>query len=94
MTVSLFVMKGPYDEQLKWSMKGAYEVKLLNKDSDSMHHSALYTVSDQNTHKPFGKRNVYPAWYSNMFISHNALTAPTKGFLKDDNICFQVCNTP
>ena len=91
MTVCLYLMKGPYDEQLKWPMKGEYEVKLLNQISNSMHHSVTSSIIASNSRKPHGKRNEYAAWYSKLFISHDDLTTATKGFLKDDNIYFQVC---
>ena len=82
-------MKGPYDEQLKWPMKGHYEVKLLNQNSDSMHHSVTCSVSF--SYKPTCKGTLYEAWYSNLFISHRDLTTATNGFLKDNNIYFKVC---
>ena len=91
MSVSLYLMKGPYDEQLKWPMKGEYEVKLLNQISNSMHHSVTCTVLLNNSYKPTTKRNTFGAWFSYFFISHDVLTTATKGFLKDDNIYFQVC---
>ena len=91
MTVCLHLMKGPYDEQLKWPMEGEYEVKLLNQISDFMHHSVTCSILLQYSHKPTGKRNTFPTWYSKLFIPHNDLTAAAKGFLKDDNIYFQVC---
>ena len=90
LSVSLYVMKGPHDEQLEWPMKGEYEVKLLNQNSDSMHHSVTSSINVDNSYKPTGTRNKYAAWYSKMFISHDALTA-TKHFLKGDNIYFRVC---
>ena len=89
-TVCLFVMKGPYDDHLNWPIRGEYEVKLLNQTSNSMHHSVICTICEQNSHKPIGNRNKYAAWYSEYFVSHDFLTT-TKGFIKDDNIYFQVC---
>ena len=38
MTVGLILMKGPYDDQLRWPVKGHCEVKLLNQISNSEHH--------------------------------------------------------
>ena len=91
MTVGLYLMKGPYDEQLKWPMEGEYEVELLNQISNSMHRSLTCSILLPNSCKPTSRRNAYAVWYSNLFISHDDLTAPTKCFLKDDNIYFQVC---
>ena len=38
MTVGLILMKGPYDDQLRWPVKGHCEVKLLNQIGNSEHH--------------------------------------------------------
>ncbi|XP_065887532.1 TNF receptor-associated factor 2-like [Dysidea avara] len=38
LTVHLFLMKGPYDDQLRWPLKGHCEMKLLNQISNSEHH--------------------------------------------------------
>ena len=83
-----------YEGSIWWTAQvakeGEYEVKLLNQISNSMHHSVTDSVNWPNSCKPTSKRNEYAAWYSELFISHDALTA-TKGFLKDGNIYFQVC---
>ena len=52
LSVFLYIMKGPYDKQLKWPMKGEYKVELLNQNSDSMHHSVTCTVREQYAYKP------------------------------------------
>ena len=90
MTVCLYLLKGPYDEQLQWPMKGEYEVKLLNQNSDSMHHSVTNSINYRNSDKPTAKRNEFASWHSQFFISLTALTA-TNCFLKDDSIYIQVC---
>ena len=90
MSVSLFIMMGPYDEQLQWPMKGDYEVKLLNQNSDSRHHSVTSSIIEYNSGKPTAKRNQYCSWYSPKFISHKDLTATTN-FLKDDKIYLKIC---
>ena len=45
---------------------------------------------EQYAYKPTNIRNECAAWYVSVFISHDALTA-TNGFLKDNNLYFQVC---
>ena len=39
--ISVFtrILKGPYDEKLRWPLTGTIEVELLNQDSDSFHYS-------------------------------------------------------
>ena len=88
-TVCLFMMKGPYDEQLQWPMKGKYEVKLLNQFSNTMHHSITGSIIGENSYKPTSMRNRYCSWYSKAFISHETLTTSSH-FLKDDNLYFKV----
>ena len=89
MTVAFYILKGPYDELLQWPMKGKCEVRLLNQNSDSMHHSVTCSINEQNSAKPVGNPRL-PSWYSQKFIPHSNLTAQN-GFLIDDNIYIQVC---
>ena len=37
--VFLHFMKGSHDDELTWPLKAEYEIKLLNRISDSEHHS-------------------------------------------------------
>ena len=90
MSVCLFVMKGPYDEQLEWPVKGNYEVKLLNQNSNNMHYSVTGSIIAISSDKPTAIRNKYASWYSEMFIPHKTLIITTNGFLKDDNMYFCV----
>ena len=73
-------MKGQYDEQLKWPMNGKCEVKLLNQISNDMHHSVTCEVLKQFAHKPIKERNMYAAWNSQYFISHDLSHYCYKGF--------------
>ena len=41
LSVKLYVMKGPYDDQLAWPFEGYCKVKLLNQISDTEHHLGL-----------------------------------------------------
>ena len=61
LSVSLYLMKGLYDDKLTWPLEGKFEVKLLNQASDDTHHSetvyfdddtpaeAVYGVMDDDT---------------------------------------------
>ena len=88
-SVGLYIMKGPYDEQLQWPMKGKYEVKLLNQFIDSIHHSITDSIKRLGSNKPAMIRNAFWSWNSKMFISHKTLTTSNL-FLKDDNLYFKV----
>ncbi|XP_065888321.1 TNF receptor-associated factor 5-like [Dysidea avara] len=93
MTVVLWLMKGLYDDQLRWPLKGHCEVKLLNQSSNSEHHLGNGKYWG-NGHKRviYGERNVFSMWYTNQFISHEHLhkITPTCQYLKDDSIFLQV----
>ena len=85
LTVYLFLMKGPYDDQLRWPLKGHCEVKLLNQISNSEHHLVNGEYKDDG-HKRVtsGKSNTWYMWYSTCRIT------PTCQYLKDDSIFLQV----
>ena len=89
LSVYLSLMKGPYDDQLKWPLNGHCEVKLLNQISNSEHHlgKGKYQVSGHQ--KITGGACM---WYSERFISSEDIhkTTPTHQYLKDDSIFFQV----
>ena len=91
MSVALYIMKGPYDGQLEWPMKGTYKVTMLNQSSNSMHHSVTHSVTVNSSHRPsyFSDRNLHASWHSESFISHEHLTTSNQ-FLKDDNLYFKV----
>ena len=41
LSVFLYLMKGPHDDELTWPLRGNFEIKLLNQISDSEHHSMI-----------------------------------------------------
>ena len=95
LTVRLYLMKGPYDEQLKWPLKGHCEVKLLNQISDSEHHlSNGKYYNDAGHPRVVGERirSDTAIWYSNVFILDKGLRENTAAcqYLKDDCIFLQV----
>ncbi|XP_065887461.1 TNF receptor-associated factor 3-like isoform X1 [Dysidea avara] len=93
MTIFLILMEGPYDDQLRWPLKGHCEMKLLNQISNSEHHLENGRYQD-NGHKRVtsGERCSYAMWFSIKFISHEHLQkiTPTCQYLKDDSIFLQV----
>ena len=46
LSVFLFLMKGPYDDELTWPLRGKFEIKLLNQISDNEHHSMTSKYDD------------------------------------------------
>jgi len=46
LSVFLYLMKGPHDDELTWPLRGRFEVKLLNQISDCEHHSEIVHFND------------------------------------------------
>ncbi|XP_065887553.1 TNF receptor-associated factor 3-like isoform X2 [Dysidea avara] len=99
MSVALFLMKGPYDDQLRWPLKGHCEMKLLNQISNSEHHLGNGEYQDDYRKRvtsgvvvSSGEKANYPMWYTLQFISREHLhkITPTCQYLKDDSIFLQV----
>jgi len=93
LSVGLILMKGPYDCQLRWPLKGHCEVKLLNQISNSEHHlrDGIYGVKG---HKRVtcGASSGFYMWHSHDFISNEHLQkiTPKRQYLKDDSIFITV----
>ena len=93
MKVFLYLMKGPYDDQLRWPLEGHCEVKLLNQISNREHHLGNGEYQDVGHERVTSKeRCTYNMWNSHEFISHEDLhkITPTCQYLKDDSIFLQV----
>jgi len=99
MSVSLFLQKGPYDNMVKWPMRGEFEVKLLNQFKDSYHHeesidfdddtptaAAFRVTDDEIASIGFGDEEFIS--YSD--FDHSKDEDPDCLYLKDDCIFFQV----
>jgi len=88
-------MKGPHDDEVKWPLRGKFEIKLLNQISDSQHHSVTVTFSDSitsNVDKRVTDGERARGWGKPQFISNEDLykTTPLHQFLKDDCLFIQV----
>ena len=96
LSVFLYLMKGPHDDELTWPLRGKFEIKLLNQISDSEHCSK--TVNYQNTdNKKITSRvtdgdRAASALGKAKYFSNEDLhkTTPTCQYLKDDCLFFQV----
>ena len=96
LSVFLYLMKGPHDDELTWPLRGMFEIKLLNQISDSEHHSMTVTYADDMKSSSAdrvikGDKNT-KGWGYHQFISNEDLheTTPTCQYLKDDCLFFQV----
>ena len=85
LSVYLYIMNGPYDDQLRWRLKGRFQVTLLNQIWDGGYHSVSYwNHAERDQLRPF--------WYCEEFISHDSLYKinATCQFIKDDCLFFEV----
>jgi len=48
LSIYLCLMKGPYDDELPWPLKGMFQVKALNQINDNSHHAVTRSVDNVN----------------------------------------------
>ena len=98
LSIFLYLMKGPHDDELTWPLRGKFEIKLLNQISDSEHHSLTVTYNDRASdinavvdRVTEGDRSEN-GWGHHQYISNEDLNkiTPTCQYLKDDCLFFQV----
>ena len=95
LSMFLYVMKGIYDDQLTWPLKGTFDIKLLNQLGENEHLSA--TITFDNHTKKQGSRvlleNVAATgWGCHRLISNDDLceNTPTCQFLKNDCVYLEL----
>ena len=92
----LYLMKGHHDDELKWPFRGRFKVKLLNQISDGEHDSGVLVYDDSTpqcyTSRLIENERAIHGWGFSKFVSHEQLykATPTRQYLKDDYIFFQV----
>ena len=95
MSVFMVLMRGPYDDDLSWPLRGKFEMKLLNQINDIEHHSknnpydhdATDDVADR-----VAKGEKALGWGNEKYISNNDLYKTTAScqYLKSDQVFFQI----
>ena len=98
LSVFLYLMKGSHDDELTWPLRGKFEIRLLNRISDSEHHLETMTYDDDDDDEfeyadrvTKGDKSAF-GFGTDDFISNEDLqkTTPTCQYLKDDCLFFQV----
>ena len=87
LSVFLYLMKGPHDDELTWPLRGNFEVKLLNQISDNEHYSMIIGFDDVRVVE--GNRATR-GWGYQRFISYEHKSTPACRYLKADCLFFQV----
>ena len=91
----LYLMKGPYDEQLAWPFTGKVNVSLLNQLADEEHVSKTWTYTGRyaeicGSRVTDGKHG--KGLMESLFVSNECLSKSTSAcqYLKDDCLYFKV----
>ena len=95
LSVTLYVMRGLHDDKLAWPLKGEFEVKLLNQDSDDTHHSETVYFDDDTpadaVYRVMDNDRANEGFGDDEFISHDDFYDSTLyTYIKNDNIFFQI----
>ena len=95
--VSIFVylMRGEYDDQLKWPFRGVIKIQLLNQSRDEGHWEKTVRfddrvgVDDECAGRVVGKKRA-AGWGQSKFIAHTELNTENKEYLKNNCLKFRI----
>ena len=91
LSVYLYILHGPHDDQLDWPLKGSFTIELLNQLEDKNHHrGTLDFHDDEDIFKPGGN------WGYDTFIEQSKLdfnSYRNTQFLKDNKLYIRVTQT-
>ena len=95
LSVYLFLMKGPHDDELTWPLRGKFEIKLFNQIKDRHHHLLTIRYCEKcpsNTTSRVTTSKYSRGWGNSHFITNKHLYQQTtsRQFLKNDCLFFQV----
>ena len=90
MSVFLSLMKGEFDNQLKWPFRGSITVQLLNQEADAEHYTDCITyrdgTPDQMAGRVMDERRLAKPWGKVKFIAHQSVLPK---FVKSN--CLKFC---
>jgi len=95
LSLFLYLMKGPHDNEVAWPLRGKFAVKLLNQISDCEHYTVIVTYGTHTPDKYAGRvtdDDRGEGWGRAKFISNVDLhkVTLTCQYVKDDCIYLQV----
>ena len=89
-SVYVYLMRGEYDDQLKWPFCGDITIQLLNQRRDEGHKVFTLRFNDDDYVGKVVKQEMGGGWGYEKFIAHIKLIAEDKEFLKKDCLKFQI----
>ena len=95
LSVFLYLMKGPHDDELTWPLRGKFEIKLLNQIKDNEHCSVMVMYNfftPDGVGRIAGNEKKDDGCGETRFISNKSLNKVTRTcrYLKDNCLFFQV----
>ena len=92
-SVDVHLMRGEFDDNLKWPFRGNIIIQLLNQLEDKGHYTRTLPFTDEtsafNRRVTTGERGLgYPTLIAHSDLNHNS--AKNRQYLKDDHLCFRV----
>ena len=93
--VSVFVclMRGEYDDQLKWPFRGNITIQLLNQSRDEGHREKTVFFDDRADDGTAGRvvgKERAKGWGNHQFIAHTELNTENKEYLKNNCLKFRM----
>ena len=90
LSVYMYLMKGPHDDELTWPLRGMFTIQLLNQISDSGHR--LHSCIDHRVGRVTEGDRSEHGWGTSHFTSNQDLSSTTTRcrFLKGDCLFFRV----
>ena len=93
-SVFLYVAKGPYDENLRWPLRGKFQISLLNQVTDDEHVTVTMTYDDDTPDSCASRieddDDERDSMDSDLFKDLHKAT-PTCAYVKNDCILMRVC---
>ena len=97
MSIYTYVMRGPFDDYLKWPFRGSITVQLVNQAGDHDHFEYTITYDEQTLHTAAGRvaddEISREGWGTAQFLAHADLdynAARKTQYLKDNHLIIRV----
>ena len=93
----MYIMCGPYDDDLRWPLRAKFQITLLNQITDCEHHTVTMTYNNSTPNASADRRYEDNEELCNpvecKLISKRKLhkTTPTCAYLKNNSILLKIC---
>ena len=95
-SVWVYLMRGEYDDQLKWPFHGNITIQLLNQSRDEGHWEETLPfddrAGDEAAGRVVGQERATSGWGNQKFIAYTKLNTEKKKYLKNDCLKFRIAS--